>query len=169
MKLASEKIKDLLLDGNEYEIQELHDIISQAEKEIEDADGGDFIIFRGKKYEVKKATYDVIRATKKTLIFQRYTRELYNMIQEIEGKRKSSISLWKFIPFLYSFVDMIDNYRYRQSWNNLCKLTFADWKDFELGGLTQGEVERVMRVFFRFQAGLFLAGQDGARKSSKDI
>jgi len=49
----------------------------------------------------------------------------------------------------------------------LVKLTFVnDHRDFGIGGLTQKEVERVVRIFFRFLPELFLAEQGNAKKVS---
>ena len=168
-KITKDDLDKVVLIGTQYEAQELRDMVTQLELEKQDEDGGDVIIFRGKQYSVKKATYDVIRKTKQTLIFRRYAKSLYERILEMDGKKeqKASFAWLRYVPLLFTIFDAVDNWRYKRSWIKLCELTFGDKaKDFALGNLTTGEVQRIMRIFFRFQAELFPAVQDAPRKNS---
>lgn len=169
IKITKDDIDKLILPGIDYEPTELKDIVSQLELEKQTPDSGDVIVFNGKQYPVMKATYDVIRKTKQTLIFKRYVKSLFERILEMEAGKKEKVKFaWiRYIPFLFGIIDAIDNRRYKKSWLKLCKLTFGEnAKDFSLGGLTTGEVERIMRIFFRFQAELFHAAQDSLKKNS---
>ena len=204
-KITIDDISKLILPGQEYDGQEVKDIVSQLELEKQDPDGGDIIIFHGKQYPVMRATYDVIRKTKKTIVAKRFIKDsflemlertvaelikdekikddkekldkLYLTQAQIQiqknktGKLKRlSFWLYEHAPFAFNILDAIDIYFYKKSWLKLCKLTFGDnYKDFALGGLTTGttgEVNRIMRIFFRFREELSPAAQDALKKNS---
>lgn len=74
-KITKDDIDKLILMGQDYEPQELKDIIAQLELEKQTPDGGDVIVFNGKQYPVMKATYNVIRKTTKQIVAKRFMKD----------------------------------------------------------------------------------------------
>jgi len=143
MKILKSDLDKLIFDGTEYEMQEIKDIIAQIEIEKQEPDGGDFIIFNGKRYGVKKATYNMLKLkAKEGIIFEKYRTQIEHS------------KIFNFIPFAKKVFEWYDDYKFKKAWMGLCKATFTnDVKDFSLGDLTSAEMVRVMRIFFQSQAG----------------
>jgi hypothetical protein len=155
MKILSNKIKDLLNDNMEYEVSELHDIIEQVKTELEDPDSGDFIIIRGERYDVLKASFSVQNKVKRSLVYRGHVAYMHKLSKDLmmlkAGKLLPNPLKWfTYVPLLRSIIYFLADYRYNRSWNELCKLTFGkNAKKFKLEDLTQEEVGRVMRTFFK--------------------
>jgi hypothetical protein len=141
-KITKADLDKLIFDGQEYEIQEIKDLVAQLEIEKREPDGGDFVIFNGKRYGVKKATYNVLNQKRKE-------SQKFSEFQNI-----THFKFWNYIPFAMKFLLWNDDRKYKNSWMNSCKATFTNnVKDFSLGDLTSAEMVRVMRIFFQSQAG----------------
>ena len=142
--IRADEIQKLLKEGQEYSPQELHDLVSQLQKEKELPDAGDFIIFHNRTYKVKKATYAVIR---KTIMNPMFTRTNALMASLMDDK-------WYYkIPFVTRIIEWHNHKKSLKNWDDLIRITFDGYlKEMELENLTPAEVTRLKRIFFRWQA-----------------
>lgn len=159
MKIKGSSVIALVNEDKEYTVEELRDTVEQLHRESL-GDGDNFIVFRGNRYGVKKATYRTIRAAKGELIFKEYVRMLLGeMLGGPSGPAaRRSVRWYLYVPFIPSIIESIRDRRRAASWMRLVHLTFeSDHEDFNMWNLTPEEMQRVMQIFFRFQAELFRA------------
>lgn len=154
MKIKGKDIHEFIKEDSDYELQEIQDILQQIKKEKEEPDSGDFIIFHGKTFRVRKSSYDTIRKVMRS-----------PLLSQMGNPAAVPQSWFTRLPFVGSIVEIIQDRRMKKTWREFCRLTFeGDLSLMELGPLSFEEVRRLMRIFFRFQEALF---QDVREKPSQ--